>query len=97
MAPQTSGLSSGNPKGRHLLAHDLPEWISISDRKLLQTTALKPDLVVAQDGSGNYKTISQDVAATRTGTKRFVIYVKKWVYKEICYICFLEMESMLQL
>ncbi|KAL8157594.1 pectinesterase-like [Apium graveolens] len=82
MASQTSGLSSQNPKGRHLLAHDLPDWISISDRKLLQATAPKPDLVVAQDGSGNYRTISQAVAAAKTGNKRFVIYVKKGVYKE---------------
>ncbi|KAL1803436.1 hypothetical protein ACET3Z_032083 [Daucus carota] len=82
MVSQTSSLSSGNSKGRHLLAHDMPEWISVSDRKLLQATAPKPDLVVAQDGSGHYRTISEAVAAARTGTKRFVIYVKKGVYKE---------------
>lgn len=38
--------------------------------------------MVAQDGSGNFRTISEAVAAAKTGTKRFVIYVKKGVYRE---------------
>ena len=43
------------------------------------------DIVVAIDGLGNYKTISEAVAASvelRNGTKRFVIRVKASVYSE---------------
>ncbi|KAL3631407.1 hypothetical protein CASFOL_024391 [Castilleja foliolosa] len=78
-------------KNRRLLLsshdNDFPEWISSGDRKLLQSSGatVKADIVVAQDGSGNYKTISEALAAAakqRSGTNRFVIYVKKGVYKE---------------
>ncbi|XP_031271701.1 pectinesterase [Pistacia vera] len=69
--------------GRRLLADEFPSWISAADRRLLQA-APKGDIVVAQDGSGNYRTISEGVAAAakRSGGKRVVIYVKKGVYKE---------------
>ncbi|KAF2316815.1 hypothetical protein GH714_042156 [Hevea brasiliensis] len=74
--------------GRRLLAYGFPSWVSASDRRLLLHSsrgAPAADIVVAQDGSGNFKTISEAVAASvkrRSGTKRFVIYVKKGVYKE---------------
>lgn len=69
--------------GRRLLVDGFPTWVSAADRKLLQATGRPPkaDAVVAQDGSGNYKTISEAVAAAKGG-KRFVIYVKRGVYKE---------------
>ncbi|GAB4844344.1 hypothetical protein Ancab_037707 [Ancistrocladus abbreviatus] len=68
-------------------SHDhngFPSWVRPGDRKLLQSSGIKADLVVAQDGSGNYKTVSAAVkaAAKRSGTGRYVIYVKKGVYKE---------------
>ncbi|KAF6174711.1 hypothetical protein GIB67_008766 [Kingdonia uniflora] len=61
-----------------------PTWVSLGDRKLLQTASLAGDLVVAADGSGNFKTIKEaiDVAAKRKGTSRFVIHVKAGVYNE---------------
>ncbi|KAJ8770093.1 hypothetical protein K2173_010138 [Erythroxylum novogranatense] len=72
--------------GRRLLNGDFPSWVSTGDRRLLQAGAApKANIVVAQDGSGNYKTISEAVAASvsqRSGTQRFVIYVKKGIYKE---------------
>ncbi|GMP42907.1 hypothetical protein CsSME_00012487 [Camellia sinensis var. sinensis] len=57
------------------------------DRKLLQTAsslASIANVVVAQDGSGNFKTIGQAVAAAaaKGGSARFVIYVKAGVYHE---------------
>ncbi|KDP38089.1 hypothetical protein JCGZ_04732 [Jatropha curcas] len=77
------GSSGGG--GRKLLHDDeFPWWVSVTDRKLLQSSP-EADIVVAQDGSGNYKTIGEAVAASatrRSGNKRFVIYVKKGVYKE---------------
>uniref|UniRef100_A0A2P2JQR9 Pectinesterase n=2 Tax=Rhizophora mucronata TaxID=61149 RepID=A0A2P2JQR9_RHIMU len=71
---------------RRLLVNGFPSWVSSGDRRLLQSTApLTGDIVVAQDGSGNYKSISEALAASvkqRSGVKRFVIYVKKGVYNE---------------
>ncbi|WOG91397.1 hypothetical protein DCAR_0310646 [Daucus carota subsp. sativus] len=62
----------------------LPTWVSPSDRKLLQSSTPAVNLVVAQDGSGNYKTIKAalDAAAKRSGTSRFVIRIKSGTYKE---------------
>ncbi|XP_027124920.2 pectinesterase 3-like [Coffea arabica] len=62
-----------------------PRWVRAADRRLLQTPNenTKPDLVVAQDGSGDYRTISEAVAKIPKKSKtRFVIYVKAGVYKE---------------
>lgn len=42
---------------------------------------VKANAVVAQDGSGNYRTVSEAVKAA-PGTSRFVIYVKEGVYRE---------------
>ncbi|CAL5404872.1 unnamed protein product [Camellia sinensis] len=61
-----------------------PTWVSPGNRKLLQSSSPEANLVVAQDGSGNYKTIQAalDVAAKRSGSGRFVIHVKSGVYQE---------------
>ncbi|XP_052186457.1 pectinesterase 2-like [Diospyros lotus] len=61
-----------------------PTWVSPGDRKLLQSSSPAANLVVAQDGSGNYRTIKAalDAAAKRSGSGRFVIHVKRGVYKE---------------
>lgn len=61
-----------------------PSWVSPGDRKLLQSSTPKPNVVVAQDGSGNFKTVSAAVAAaaTRAGNGRYVIYVKAGTYNE---------------
>ncbi|XLS43189.1 hypothetical protein HN51_000054, partial [Arachis hypogaea] len=75
--------------GRKLLSFNgFPEWLSPSDRRLLQalpgTAAPKADIVVAQDGSGNYKSVSEGVAAAGRVNKngRVVVYVKAGVYRE---------------
>lgn len=84
--PSSSSKLGGS---RHLLAHDdgFPTWISAADRRLLQSPggAIQADIVVAKDGSGNYVTIMEAVAASAklaSGSKRVVIYVKAGVYKE---------------
>ncbi|XP_023768591.1 pectinesterase [Lactuca sativa] len=51
--------------------------------------AIETNLVVAQDGSGDFKTITRALKASqhrRTGTDRFVIHVKSGVYKEHIFI-----------
>ncbi|VFQ83691.1 unnamed protein product [Cuscuta campestris] len=65
---------------------DFPEWLSHDDRKLLQSAAgvVKPDAVVALDGSGNTRSIMAAVSAAPDSLsgKRYVIHVKKGVYTE---------------
>lgn len=81
-------ISSKEIKGRRLMAtNNFPKWLSKSDRKLLATpsSSISADIVVAQDGSGNYKTISEAIAAVPKLTKgntRLVIHVKAGLYKE---------------
>ncbi|XXG84305.1 hypothetical protein AAC387_Pa10g1844 [Persea americana] len=67
------------------IVHGFPTWLSGKDRRLLQTSlnGTKPNLIVAKDGSGNYTTISEAVAAAPNATKeRFVIYIKQGAYLE---------------
>ncbi|CAH9115347.1 unnamed protein product [Cuscuta epithymum] len=61
--------------------------ISGRQRKLLQSASdrSKADVVVAKDGTGNYKTVSEAVQSV-PGGRRFVIYVKSGVYKENIHI-----------
>ncbi|KAI4355357.1 hypothetical protein L6164_004138 [Bauhinia variegata] len=60
-----------------------PEWMSAADRHLLQSSTVTPDVVVAADGSGNFKTVSAAVAAAPQGSsKRYVIRIKAGVYRE---------------
>lgn len=55
------------------------------NRRLLQAKALsmKPTIVVAQDGSGQFKSVSDAIKSLKPGSKEFtVIKVKAGVYKE---------------
>nr|CAD1826546.1 unnamed protein product [Ananas comosus var. bracteatus] len=77
--------SRGN--NRRLLSSGFPKWIKPADRRLLRssTSSMNANLVVAKDGSGDYTTISAAVAASakrRSGTSRYVIYVKAGIYNE---------------
>ncbi|XP_011039647.1 PREDICTED: pectinesterase-like [Populus euphratica] len=59
------------------------EWLSVTDRRLFQLSSLTPDVVVAADGSGNYKTVSAAVAAApKYSSKRYIIRIKAGVYRE---------------
>ncbi|XP_051125186.1 pectinesterase 2 [Andrographis paniculata] len=62
-----------------------PAWVKPGDRKLLQASATpRANAVVAQDGSGNYRTVGAAVAAAgkRSGNGRYVIHVKQGTYRE---------------
>ncbi|CAL4973656.1 unnamed protein product [Urochloa decumbens] len=64
-----------------------PPWVPERDRALMEHGAgdgvNAADVVVAQDGSGNYRTVKEAVdAAPDGGKRRYVIYVKTGVYKE---------------
>lgn len=67
------------------LIDGFPSWVSGKDRKLLNAlpNEIKPNVVVAKDGSGNYKTLAEAVAAAPNKSKtRYIIHVKKGTYKE---------------
>lgn len=92
-------FDSFKPSSRRLLEVDsktppeldmegFPAWLSDSDRRLLASDdidALKvrANAVVAMDGSGNFKSISEAVrAAPKKSRSRWTIYVKAGVYRE---------------
>lgn len=66
-------------------ANDFPPWIGRGARRLLQAPidTMTPNVTVALDGSGNYTTIMEAVdAAPNYSVGRYIIYVKKGVYRE---------------
>nr|GME12349.1 pectinesterase/pectinesterase inhibitor U1 [Ipomoea batatas] len=76
--------ASGNRKLKEVEGGgEWPEWLSAGDRRLLQSTAATPNVVVAADGSGNYRTVSEAVKnAPSKSSKRYVIRIKAGTYKE---------------
>ncbi|XAR58410.1 Pectinesterase [Bertholletia excelsa] len=68
-----------------VLRGGFPAWMSRRDRRLLESPAnnTKWDLLVAKDGSGNFTTIEEAVAAAPNSSEtRFVIYIKSGAYYE---------------
>ncbi|KAL6652620.1 hypothetical protein ACP70R_011545 [Stipagrostis hirtigluma subsp. patula] len=61
-----------------------PVWMRSPERKLLAAgNTPQPNAVVAQDGSGQFKTIQDAInAMPKTAQGRYVIYVKAGVYDE---------------
>jgi len=66
--------------------NEYPEWLSAKDRKLLQSNSsgqVKPNAIVAKDGSGQFKTITAALDAyPKANTSRYIIYVKAGIYDE---------------
>ncbi|XP_019160129.1 PREDICTED: pectinesterase-like [Ipomoea nil] len=63
----------------------MSRWISKAERKILETPLkdIHIDIVVAKDGSGNFKTIGDALKVVPTDGTRFVMYVKAGTYYEI--------------
>ncbi|KAK8503221.1 hypothetical protein V6N11_066486 [Hibiscus sabdariffa] len=79
-----SNEAAANTGGRKSSKNDrFPTWFKREDRKLLQANGVRADVVVAADGTGNFTTIMNAVkAAPDYSMNRFVIYVKKGLYRE---------------
>ncbi|KAK6260402.1 Pectinesterase [Theobroma cacao] len=83
------GLQLAIPTARRLLSVEkdgYPSWFSAADRKLLariDNRNLRPNAVVAKDGSGQFRTIAAALAAAPKNSKvRHVIYIKAGIYNE---------------
>ncbi|GMI73006.1 pectin methylesterase 1 [Hibiscus trionum] len=62
---------------------EFPAWVSPAERRLLQDSKPTPNVVVAQDGSGDVLTIKDAVKLVRKKNEsRFVIHVKEGKYVE---------------
>jgi pectinesterase len=57
-------------------------FILVSGRVLSQGVVYPKDIMVAQDGSGNYKTIQEAVNSVRDFGQRVIIHIKKGTYHE---------------
>ncbi|KAL5197320.1 hypothetical protein ABZP36_000832 [Zizania latifolia] len=74
-------------EGYGRVRHGFPSWVSASDRRRLQQQGQDgvpaADVVVAKDGSGNFTTVREAVAAAPNhSATRFVIYIKAGGYFE---------------
>lgn len=63
---------------------DFPKWITDGDKEiLLSQSGVHVDAVVALDGSGHYRSITQAInESPNYSNRRYIIYVKKGVYNE---------------
>lgn len=67
------------------VADGFPSWLSPADRRLLQVlpSGIRANAVVAKDGSGHYKTITEAINAAPSKSKgRYIIYVRAGIYAE---------------
>ncbi|CAN8327180.1 unnamed protein product [Cochlearia groenlandica] len=86
--------SAPKVKTRHLLESrtlkfdtgHVPSWLSNKERRMLKAVdvnALKPNAIVAKDGSGKFTTINDALKAMPSKYQgRYIIYIKQGVYDE---------------
>ncbi|KAK6803661.1 hypothetical protein RDI58_001445 [Solanum bulbocastanum] len=76
MITQTTGLT------RKLLSNS-DSFVEANNRKLLQISAAKPNVVVSASGGGQYKTIQEALnAVPKNNPTPFIILIKAGTYKE---------------
>nr|POE91541.1 pectinesterase/pectinesterase inhibitor ppe8b [Quercus suber] len=65
------------------ISDSFQSWFTSHDWKLMQASEILVNSTVSSDGSSDYKTIMDAVkAAPSISSKRFVIYIKKGIYRE---------------
>ncbi|KAG2304863.1 hypothetical protein Bca52824_033514 [Brassica carinata] len=65
----------------------IPSWLDENSLKTSEALKSTADLVIAKDGSGDFLTVNEAVAAAPENSQtRFVIYVKGGIYSEIVQI-----------
>ncbi|XP_047317297.1 pectinesterase-like [Impatiens glandulifera] len=82
---KAEGEDASSSSRRLLEADGLPSWLPTIDRKLLavNNNNIKPNAVVAKDGSGQYKSIGAALAAyPKNLNGKYIIYIKAGVYDE---------------
>lgn len=80
-------LSAITNSRRLLSSHNnIPDWLySSGNRRFLDASlsSIKPDLIVAKDGSGKFKTINEALKVIpKNSDKTFILYIKEGVYEE---------------
>ncbi|XP_058729881.1 putative pectinesterase/pectinesterase inhibitor 45 [Vicia villosa] len=78
-------LLADNSPVASLDSEGLPSWIHPEERRVLKASDIRPtpNVTVAKDGSGDFKTISEALAAIPAiYPGRYVVYVKEGVYDE---------------
>ncbi|XP_016437583.1 pectinesterase 4-like [Nicotiana tabacum] len=70
-------------EANYQIGHDnYPTWFPVADRKLLANTPT-PHAIVAKDGSGKFKTVSDALKAyPQKHQGKYIVYVKAGVYNE---------------
>lgn len=83
---QIPGISRRRLLEIPVLGHDdYPDWANPGMRRLLAAgSKVKPNVVVAKDGSGQFKTIQEaiDQVPKRKNNATYVIHIKAGVYQE---------------
>lgn len=82
-------LTASTNSRRLLSSHNnmnIPDWLySSRNRRLLDASlsSIKPDLIVAKDGSGKFRTINEALELIpKNSEKTFILYIKEGVYEE---------------
>ncbi|GAB4851315.1 hypothetical protein Ancab_030610 [Ancistrocladus abbreviatus] len=84
-AEESTRREAGGKAASNKAGTSVPSWAEVGMRKLLQmpSVGIQADAVVAQDGSGKFKTIAEALALVpKKSNKTFVIHVKEGVYQE---------------
>lgn len=85
MYSQLHSLPFRPPRNTSAITTIFPKWMTDGDKELLLSSpnGMHVDVVVAVDGSGHYRTIAEAIYnAPSYSNRRYIIYVKKGVYRE---------------